>query len=84
MKYVGAIIRGIFLIGFLNFIVSFGLSMVLAFRSRKVNFGEVRNLNRSIIKYFFKNPLIFFFPIRSVLDERAKKLISDTTKHTHP
>ena len=74
----------VFLIGFLNFIVSFGLSMVLAFRSRKVNFGEVRNLNRSIIKYFFKNPLIFFFPIRSVLDERAKKLISDTTKHTHP
>ena len=74
----------VFLIGFLNFIVSFGLPMVLAFSYRKVNFGEVRNLNRSIIKYFFKNPLIFFFPIRSVLDERAKKLISDTTKHTHP
>lgn len=73
----------VFLIGFCNFIVSFGLSMILAFRSRKVEFGEVRIINRSIVKYFFKNPLIFFLPIRSSLDERAKKLIADSTKYTN-
>ena len=72
----------VFLIGFCNFIVSFGLSMFLAFRSRKLNFGEVRIINRSIFSYFIKNPLIFFLPIRSVLDERAKKLVEETTRHT--
>ena len=73
----------VFLIGFCNFIVSFGLSMFLAFRSRKLNFGEVRIINRSIFRYFLKNPLIFFLPIRSVLDERARKLVEETTKHTN-
>jgi site-specific recombinase len=73
----------VFLIGFCNFIVSFGLSMFLAFRSRKLNFGEVRIINRSIFRYFLKNPLIFFLPIRSVLDQRAKKLVEETTRHTN-
>ncbi len=67
-------------IGFSNFAVSFGLSMFLAFRSRKIHFGEVRQINAHIIRYFFRNPLIFFFPIRSYLDEKAKKLIESTTK----
>lgn len=73
----------VFLIGFCNFIVSFGLSMFLAFRSRKVRFGEVKIINRHIIRYFFKNPLIFFLPIRSSLDESSKKLIEEFTKHTN-
>ena len=73
----------VFLIGFCNFIVSFGLSMFLAFRSRKLKFGEVKTINRSIFRYFIKNPLIFFLPIRSVLDVRAKKLVEETTKHTN-
>ncbi|MGZ5210384.1 MAG: recombinase, partial [Kaistella sp.] len=46
----------VFLIGFFNFAVSFGLSMVLAFRSRKVNFGEVTEIYREIFRYFMKNP----------------------------
>ena len=45
----------IFLIGAFNFIVSFGLSMLLAFRSRKVNFGELTIIYKSILKYFIKN-----------------------------
>lgn len=65
----------VFLIGFFNFLVSFGLSMVLAFRSRKVNLGEVREIIREIFRYFFKNPLRFFFPIRSFLDMRAKEMM---------
>lgn len=65
----------VFLIGFFNFLVSFGLSMILAFRSRKVNFGEVREIYKEIIRYFLKNPLRFIFPIRSFLDLRAKEMM---------
>ncbi|MBA5246033.1 recombinase [Marnyiella aurantia] len=68
----------VFLIGFFNFAVSFGLSMVLAFRSRKVNFGEVKEIYKEIFRYFLKNPLRFFFPIRSFLDSRAKEMVEKT------
>lgn len=73
----------VFLIGFCNFIVSFGLSMLLAFRSRKITFEEVKIIIRHIIKYFFRHPLIFFFPIRSSLDEKAIKLMKESTKYTN-
>lgn len=66
----------VFLIGFFNFLVSFGLSMALALRSRKINFGEVKEIIREIFRYFYKNPLRFFFPIRSTeLDVRAKEMV---------
>ncbi len=66
----------VFLIGFFNFIVSFGLSMMLAFRSRRVNFGEFQGIYKEIFRYFIKNPLRFFIPIRStILDERAREMM---------
>ncbi|WP_027376423.1 recombinase [Kaistella palustris] len=69
----------VFIIGFFNFAVSFGLSMFLAFRSRKVNFGEVREIYREIIRYFLKNPLRFFLPIQSkTLDIRTKEMVDNT------
>ena len=68
----------VFLIGFFNFAVSFGLSMVLAFRSRKVNFGEVTEIYKEIFRYFMKNPLRFFLPIRSELDSSAKEMVENT------
>lgn len=68
----------VFLIGFFNFAVSFGLSMILAFRSRKVNFGEVKEIYREIVRYFLKNPLRFFLPIRSNLDNSAKEMVDNT------
>ena len=68
----------VFLIGFFNFAVSFGLSMILAFRSRKVNFGEVKEIYREIFRYFMKNPLRFFLPIRSTLDDSAKEMVENT------
>ena len=71
----------IFLIGAFNFIVSFGLSMLLAFRSRKVNFGELTIIYKSILKYFIKNPLRFFIPLKSELDEASKDLIQDNKIH---
>ena len=71
----------IFLIGAFNFIVSFGLSMLLAFRSRKVNFGELTIIYKTILKYFIKNPLRFFIPLKSELDEASKYLIQDNKTH---
>ena len=71
----------IFLIGAFNFIVSFGMSMLLAFRSRKVNFGELTIIYKTILKYFIKNPLRFFIPLKSELDEASKDLIQDNKTH---
>ncbi len=66
----------VFIIGFFNFLVSFGLSMILAFRSRKVTFGGVKEILREIFRYFLSSPLRFFFPIRSQsLDTKAKELV---------
>jgi len=52
--------------------------MILAFRSRKVNFGEVKEIYREIVRYFLKNPLRFFLPIRSNLDNSAKEMVDNT------
>jgi len=69
----------VFMIGFFNFLVSFGLSMVLALRSRKVNLGEVTEIIKEIFRYFIKNPFRFFLPIHSrELDFRAKEMIKST------
>ncbi|MCW3161674.1 site-specific recombinase [Chryseobacterium oryctis] len=68
----------VFLIGFFNFLVSFSLSMFLAFRSRKLNFGQVSEIYKEIFKYFMKHPLKFFLPLRSRLDKKADELMSNT------
>lgn len=68
----------VFLIGFFNFLVSFTLSMFLAFRSRKLNFGQVGEIYKEIFRYFLKNPLRFFIPLRSKLDQRADDLRNST------
>jgi hypothetical protein len=65
----------VFIIGFFNFAVSFGLSMLLAFRSRKVEMNEAREIFKEIFRYFIKNPFRFFFPLRSRLDEKSKLMI---------
>lgn len=57
-------IVGIGIIGFVNFIVSFSLSLGLAFRSRNIPFSELHFLNKAIWAYFKKRPLAFFFPIK--------------------
>ncbi|WP_294245590.1 recombinase [uncultured Chryseobacterium sp.] len=68
------------LIGFFNFLVSFSLSMFLAFRSRKLNFGQVGEIYRGIFRYFIKNPLRFFIPLTSGLDKKTDDLMSSTVK----
>lgn len=68
----------VFIIGFFNFLVSFSLSMFLAFRSRKMNFGEVREIYRAIFRYFLRNPLKFFIPLQSTFDLKANNLVQNS------
>nr|WP_294773913.1 recombinase [uncultured Flavobacterium sp.] len=57
-------IIGIGLIGFVNFIVSFSLSLGLAFRSRNIPLSELRLLFNSTWAYFKSRPTAFFFPVK--------------------
>jgi len=69
-------ICGVGLIGLVNFLVSFTLSLGLAFRSRDIPFTELRNINRSIWQLFKSKPLSFFFPVglNAVNDERGDSI----------
>lgn len=71
----------VFLIGFFNFLVSFSLSMFLAFRSRKMNFGQVSEIYKEIFRYFIKHPLKFFLPLSSGLDKKADDLMNSTVSN---
>lgn len=55
-------VLGILLIGFVNVSVSFGLSVVVALKSRNITFTETRKLILFILKTFWKNPWQFFLP----------------------
>jgi len=52
---------GIFLIGFINFIVSFGLTTLMAIKSRNVDFKGTSLLIKLLFKRFFTWPLDFFW-----------------------
>lgn len=56
-------IIGIGLIGFLNFIVSFTLSIIVAMRSCSIPILELRHIIYSVFLYFLEKPLHFFFPL---------------------
>lgn len=57
-------IFGIGVIGFMNFIVSFLLSLTLAFRSRSIPLRELKFLFKAVWKYFKKHPFLFFLPVK--------------------
>ncbi|MDO5656339.1 MAG: recombinase [Flavobacteriaceae bacterium] len=54
---------GVALIGFVNFIVSFALSLLLAFKSRGIHIRELRPVLLSILHEFKSKPMSFFFPV---------------------
>ncbi len=56
-------ILGVGLIGVINFLVSFGLSLGLAFRSRNMSVQELTVVFASVFSHFKNKPLSFFFPI---------------------
>jgi len=55
-------IFGVFMIGLVNFLVSFGLSLGLAFRSRNIPLAELKPIFASIKRRFISKPMSFFFP----------------------
>jgi site-specific recombinase len=76
-------IFGIGVIGFINFSVSFGLSLGLAFRSRAISIFELRFVTAAIWSHFKQKPLSFFFPTerRIKSDVEEKYLKPDEKKH---
>ncbi len=68
---IGITILGILLIGFMNFIVSFSLALLVAVQSRRVAFGKAGLLFRALAVQFFKNPLAFVFPPKELEEEAA-------------
>lgn len=60
-------IFGIGVIGLVNFMVSFSLSLGLAFRSRAIPLLELRFVTASIWNHFKSKPFSFFFPTEKKL-----------------
>ncbi len=56
-------IFGIGIIGLVNFSISFGLSLGLAFRARNIPLAELKPIFSSIKRRFLSKPISFFFPI---------------------
>lgn len=53
---------GVMLIGLVNFLVSFGLSLTMALESRRMRFGETRRLLGHLARRVMRHPLEWFFP----------------------
>ena len=71
-------IFGIGIIGLVNFMVSFSLSLGLAFRSRAIKLSELRFVGASIWKHFKMKPISFFFPT----EEKSKSVVVEKYLHT--
>jgi site-specific recombinase len=67
------VVIGIGLIGFLNFIVSFTLSIIVALRSCGISILELRHIIYSVFLYFLEKPLHFFFPLEKDEDIEVLK-----------
>jgi site-specific recombinase len=82
-------VSGIFVIGGMNFLVSFSLAIFVAIKSRKVTFKQSRKLFGILMLRFLKNPHHFFLPVYdNVLPEDSKsnkekddKVLKNNTSH---
>lgn len=74
-------VLGIALIGLFNFLVSFGLSLSLALRSRKIPFTDVFAILGSVWERLRQEPMSFFFPPRR---ERKAPIASTTITKDQP
>jgi site-specific recombinase len=66
-------VLGIALIGFLNFIVSFGFTLTLALKSRQISFGQTKELLILLIKHFLRYPMDYFFYPRMLKELKLLK-----------
>jgi len=62
-------VLGLFIVGFMNFIVSFSLSLGLAFRSRDISSDEFKDLMKSVWVYQKNHKWEFFFPPKQTKDQ---------------
>ena len=62
--FILAILLGIFIIGFFNFVISFGLALQGAARSRGLKLSDYPDVAASIWSYFKLHPAHFFYPER--------------------
>lgn len=62
LKYALICLIGVLGIGFFNLLISFGLAIVVAARSRKLAFNEFTLLLKYVGKYLKKHPADFFIP----------------------
>lgn len=75
-------IIGIGVIGLVNFLVSFALSLGLAFRSRNIPLREIRFVILSIWKHFKSKPMSFFFPSeRKIKTQTEEEYLALDTKN---
>lgn len=65
---------GIGIIGFMNFIVSFSLSLMLAMRSRGIPLNQLSRIYTAVQTRFFNSPWTFFFPPRSLPEEQEEEV----------
>jgi site-specific recombinase len=67
-----SILSGIFVIGLVNFLVSFSFALQVAIRSRGLRLRNYPDLAKSVLTYFLKHPGEFFWP------SHAKKPVAPT------
>ena len=63
-SYTVVILAGVLMIGFLNFLVSFGLAFYVAVRSRGIQLKDYPELIGVVWKYFRQHPFDFLIPPR--------------------
>ena len=66
------IIVGLVTVGFINFIVSFGLSLWVAFRSRNIPDSDVFALIKAVWRHFKKAPMSFVLPQRGSYRQKSE------------
>ncbi|WP_066803870.1 site-specific recombinase [Moraxella oblonga] len=78
---------GVMLIGFVNLMVSFSLSLMVALRSKEVNFSQWHELHSLLFNHFITRPWEFFIPRRESvkyarMDSEGRIIHDDTVKDT--
>ena len=66
-----AMLTGIFVIGLVNFLVSFSFALQVAIRSRGLRLRNYPDLAKAVLKYFWKHPEEFFWPGKEVKQEET-------------
>ena len=76
--YLSTIVMGVLMIGFLNFLVSFGCAFYVAVKSRGIRLKDYPELLGIIRRYFFKYPADF---IRPSSREKSSEELQEKLKH---